>query len=229
MRHHHPERPAYGRVQAAPDVEEPERHHPRHPGRHCLPYPDHHLIDPPGREVLEEAHHHRPSCLWRRLPRCGDRGRRARQGQAHLRRRRRQGRGTPRPRIQGSRRPRSHAQHGQIHPQLRTFLLPVCPEPQAEHLVRHQGHHLQEIRRPLQGHLRGSVPGVQRPLRRGRHRVLLHPYRRRSRARDAQRGRLHLGLQELRRRRHVRHGLHRIRFPGHDDLRARQPGRQVRV
>ena len=37
------------------------------------------------------------------------------------------------------------------------------------------------------------------------------------------RGWLHLGLQELRWRRDVRHGLHRFRLPGHDDLRARQP------
>ena len=34
------------------------------------------------------------------------------------------------------------------------------------------------------------------------------------------RGRLHLGLQELRRRCDERHGLHRLRQPCHDDLRA---------
>ena len=38
-----------------------------------------------------------------------------------------------------------------------------------------------------------------------------------------------VGLQELRRRRDERHGLHRLRQPGHDDQRAGQPGRQLRV
>ena len=36
------------------------------------------------------------------------------------------------------------------------------------------------------------------------------------------RGRLYLGLQELRRRCDERHGVHRLRLPGHDDLRAGQ-------
>ena len=50
-----------------------------------------------------------------------------------------------------------------------------------------------------------------RQVRGGRHRVLLHAHRRRRGPRHEGRGRLHLGLQELRRRRHERHGLHRLR------------------
>lgn len=45
--------------------------------------------------------------------------------------------------------------------------------------------------------------------------VLRHPFQ----------GRLHLGLQELRRRRDERHALYRLRFAGDDDERARQPRR----
>ena len=36
-----------------------------------------------------------------------------------------------------------------------------------------------------------------------------------------------LGLQELRRRRDERHGFHRLRLPGHDDLCAGEPRRQI--
>ena len=39
----------------------------------------------------------------------------------------------------------------------------------------------------------------------------------------------YLGLQELRRRRDERHGVHRLRLPGHDDQRPGEPRRQVRV
>ena len=66
---------------------------------------------------------------------------------------------------------------------------------------------------------------VRGPLRGGRHRVLLHAHRRRRGPRHEGRGRLHLGLQELRRRRDERHGVHRLRVAGHDDLGAREPRR----
>ena len=58
---------AQHRIQSARDVEEPERYHPRHAGRHRVPYADHDPFHPSGREVLEEAHYHRPSRLWRRV------------------------------------------------------------------------------------------------------------------------------------------------------------------
>ena len=57
------------------------------------------------------------------------------------------------------------------------------------------------------------------------HRVLLHAHRRRRGPGHAGRGRLHLGLQELRRRRDERHGVHRLRVAGHDDLGAGEPRR----
>ena len=44
------------------------------------------------------------------------------------------------------------------------------------------------------------------------------PHRRRRGPGHPLQGRLHLGLQELRRRRDERHGLHRLRLAGHDDL-----------
>ena len=39
------------------------RSHPLDAGRNRVPYPYHHPFDPSGREVLEEAHHDRPSRL----------------------------------------------------------------------------------------------------------------------------------------------------------------------
>ncbi len=61
------------------------------------------------------------------------------------------------------------------------------------------------------------------------HHLLLHPHRRHRGPRHPQRGRLYLGLQELRRRRDERYGLHRLWLPGYDDQRSGQPGRQLRV
>ena len=57
------------------------------------------------------------------------------------------------------------------------------------------------------------------------HRVLLHAHRRRGRARHPLGRRLHLGVQELRRRRDERYGRHGLRFAGDDDERARLAGR----
>ena len=37
MRHHHPQRPARGGIRPQADVEEPQRYHPRHTGRHGVP------------------------------------------------------------------------------------------------------------------------------------------------------------------------------------------------
>ena len=68
MRHHHPQRPAGGGVRPQTNVEEPQRHHPRHAGWHSVPRADHRSRDiTPSVCHLEEAHHHRPSRLWRRL------------------------------------------------------------------------------------------------------------------------------------------------------------------
>ena len=53
--------------------------------------------------------------------------------------------------------------------------------------------------------------------------TLIDADRRCHRARHPQRGWLHLGSQELRRRRNERHGIHCIRFARHDDIRTLQP------
>ena len=69
VRHHHPQPPADGGVSPADgDVEEPQRHHPGHSGRHRLPGA--HLscaCIQPGGEELGDAHHHRPPRLRRRV------------------------------------------------------------------------------------------------------------------------------------------------------------------
>ena len=45
-------------------MEEPQRHHPLHSGRHGLPHPHLHPRHQARGEKLGEAHHHRPSCVW---------------------------------------------------------------------------------------------------------------------------------------------------------------------
>ena len=100
---------------------------------------------------------------------------------------------------------------------------------QPEPVVLDQGHHFKEIRCPVQDHLLRSIRGVQGRVREARTGVLLHAYRRCSGSRDTFKGRIHLGLQELRRRRDERHGIHGLRLACHDDLCARQSRRQIRV
>ena len=67
VRDHHPQRAARGGVQTQTDVEEPERHHPPHPGRNGVPraHPrkGHHALHP----RLEKADRARPSRLRRRV------------------------------------------------------------------------------------------------------------------------------------------------------------------
>ena len=46
-----------------------------------------------------------------------------------------------------------HAQPRRLHRQLRTQLLQLCARSEAGHLVRHQRHHLEEVRPSLQGRL----------------------------------------------------------------------------
>ena len=94
-----------------------------------------------------------------------------------------------------------------------------------------QEHHPQVLRRALQGPVRGGLRGrVQGPLRGRRPHRLRAPADRRHGRRRAQVGRrLHLGLQELRRRRAVGHRGARLRLARPDDLGAdvarRQDGR----
>ena len=114
---------------------------------------------------------------------------------------------------------------GRLHRQLRPLLLQVRPGHQAGPVVRHQGHHLQEVRPHVSRTSSQEIYDAEykEKFEAAGHRVLLHPHRRRGGPSHPLRGRLHLGLQELRRRRDERHGVHRLRLPGHDDLRAGQP------
>ena len=46
---------------------------------------------------------------------------------------------------------------GCLHRQLCPLLLPVCPGCEAGSVVLHQGHHLQDVRPPLQGYFSGNL------------------------------------------------------------------------
>lgn len=50
------------RVQAEEDVEEPQRHYPKHPGGDGLPGAHHLQEHPPPGARLDQAHHHRQTC-----------------------------------------------------------------------------------------------------------------------------------------------------------------------
>ena len=69
MRHHHPQRPARGGIPPAPDVEKPQRHHPRRAGRHRVPRPHRGGYGdvPTAGTRLEATYHHRAARLRRRV------------------------------------------------------------------------------------------------------------------------------------------------------------------
>ena len=90
-------------------------------------------------------------------------------------------------------------------------------------------HDPQGLRRPVQGHLRrGLRVGVQGRVRGGGHHLRAPPDRRHGRPGDQGQRRHRLGLQELRRRRRVRHRGAGLRLARPDDQRADDPGRQDR-
>ena len=51
-------------------LHEPQRHHPFDPRRYRIPRSHHHPEHQARCKELGEAHHHRSSCLWRRLQEC---------------------------------------------------------------------------------------------------------------------------------------------------------------
>lgn len=55
---------AHPRVQAEEDVEEPQWHHPKHPGGDSLPRAHHLQEHPPPGAWLDQAHHHWQACPW---------------------------------------------------------------------------------------------------------------------------------------------------------------------
>lgn len=52
------------RVQAEEDVEEPQRHHQEHPGRHSLPWANHLQEHSQARSRLDAANYHRKARVW---------------------------------------------------------------------------------------------------------------------------------------------------------------------
>ena len=156
VRHHHPQRPARRGIPPSTNVEEPQRHHPRHAGRHGVPraHPGQGRITPTVRtwkKPITIARHAygdvyqatpksafpapaRPS--WSSPARTVEETR-----QADLR-------------LQGRRRGAwACTTLDALHRQLRPLLLSVCAGREAGSVVLHQGHHFQDLRSPLQGHL----------------------------------------------------------------------------
>ena len=111
----------------------------------------------PGGEELEEAHHHRPPRLRRRVQERGLPHRRARRVHHDLQGRLRRGEDRGGPEGGRPRRVAGRPQQGQLHPLLCPGLLPVRHRHQAGPVVLHQGHHRQGLRRGLQADLRGGV------------------------------------------------------------------------
>ncbi len=121
-------------------------------------------------------------------------------------------------------------QHREVDPQLRPLGLQLRARREGGRLVRDQGHHLEDLRPDVPADLRGRVrEGVRGPLQGRGHRVLLHAHRRRGGEDREGRGRDAVGVQELRRRRDVRHGRVGVRQPGDDDLGAGVARRLLRV
>lgn len=58
------------RVQAEEDVEESQRHHQEHPGRHGLPRANHLQEHSQAGSRLDAAHHHRQARVWRSGEAC---------------------------------------------------------------------------------------------------------------------------------------------------------------
>ncbi len=118
-------------------------------------------------------------------------------------------------------------QPGCVDPRLRARQPQLRPEPQLPGIPEHQEHHPEGLRRPLQGHLPGDLRRrVQGAVRGRRSHLRAPPHRRHGRLRHEVGGRLRLGLQELRRRRAVRHRGAGLRFARPHDQRALGSRRQ---
>ncbi len=207
VRHDHARRGTRHRVRAQEDVEEPERHDPQHPRRRDLPRADRDLQHPPPGAGLEQADRHRPPRLRRPVPRHRLRLRRPRHAHYELPaegwRRGPDLRGLP---GAGRRRRDGHVQPGRLDPRLRPRQLQLRPGPHLPGVPVDQEHDPQGLRRPVQGPVPGGLRRrVRRQVRRGRHHLRAPAHRRHGRQLAQVGGRLRLGLQELRRRRAVRH------------------------
>ena len=102
-----------------------------------------------------------------------------------------------------------------------------APQPRLSALSLHQEHHPEAVRRPLHGAVPGGVrQGVQGQVRREEDHLRAPPDRRHGGVGAEVVRRLCVGLQELRRRRAVRHGGAGLRLARPDDLGADDAGRQ---
>jgi isocitrate dehydrogenase len=72
-------------------------------------------------------------------------------------------------------------------------VLYLCDRHPAGPVVFHEGHDLENLRRPVQSNFRGGIRKLQGRFRAAGHRVLLHAHRRRGGPRHALEGRLYLG------------------------------------
>ena len=123
----------------------------------------------------------------------------------------------------------AHVQPRRVDHRLRAQLVQLRPEPRLAGLPVDQEHHPQALRRPLQGPVpEGVRRGVRRQVQGQEHHLRAPPDRRHGRLGAEVGRRLRLGLQELRRRRAVRHGGPGLRLARPHDLGADDARRQDR-
>ncbi len=225
VRDDHPRRGAGRGVRPEGDVPLAERDDPQHPRRRHLPRADRDLQRPAAGAGLDQADRDRPPRLRRPVPRHRHGRPRRGDADAHLH---------PQGRLRADRArrlrlPRRRDRDGDVQPRrldprLRPRLDALRARPRLPGLPLDQEHDPEALRRPLQGHLRrGLRERVQGRLRGRRHHLRTPPDRRHGRRGAEVGGRLRLGLQELRRRRPVRHRRPGLRLARPDDQRADEP------
>ena len=222
VRDDHARRGARRGVRPQGDVPLAQRDDPQHPRRRHLPRADRHLEHPAARARLDEADHHRPPRLRRPVPR--HRPRRPRRGHAdadlHAQERRRPDR-AQRLRLPRRRRRDGDVQPRRLDPRLRARVDALRARPRPAGLPVDQEHDHEALRRALQGPVRGDLRRrVQGRLRGRRAHLRAPPHRRHGGRRPEVGGRLRVGVQELRRRRAVRHRRPGLRLARPDDQRA---------
>ena len=212
----------------SPDVEVSQRHHPRHPGRHRVPRPHHgqgHLSRWSRPGSIPSPSRATPTATFIRCTEYRVPG----PGRAELVFTGEDGKEEFRQTVYDFECPGVLQGQYNKDSSIASFArscFQYAIDTKTGPVVRHQGHHLQAVRPHLQGHLPGQVFDAEykADLRRRWASTYFYTLIDDAVARvDPLRGRLHLGLQELRRRRDERHGFHRLRLPGHDDLCAGEP------
>ncbi len=185
MRHDHAGRGARRGVRPEEDVAVAERHDPQRTRRHGLPRADHLQERAAPGPRLDGSDRDRPPRLRRSVSRDGVRDSECRDAddEVHSGRRRRLARGASLPFPQFRRRALD-VQSRRFDPRLRARLLQLRPDAQLARLSLDEEHDPQDLRRPLQGHLPGSVRrGVPLALRGGGDRLRTSADRRHGRVR----------------------------------------------